>query len=436
MERTLIKVKYVITCNRRFDILKDAAIAFEGEKIVYVGPSGSMPFSKSYFDRIVVEEEGVAIPGLVNAHTHAAMNLFRGVCDDMPLKLWLEKRIWPLEAKLTSEDLFYGNLAALMEMLSSGTTAFADFYYFSELIEALKVIPLRALATVAFLDLVPDGEVYWRRFDDLQKYFELAKSVGGGLVNVALGPHAIYTCSRELLEKVSEVSERYGLPVHMHVSETVDEMKFSLEKFGKTPVQYLNETGLLNGRMIAAHCVHLSDEDIKLLGEKGVNCVHCPTSNLKLADGVAPLTRLLKSKVNVCLGTDGAASANSLNIFNEMRMAVLLQRGVNLDPAFPNAADALLMATYYGAKALGLAEQIGSIEAGKKADIVILDGRSPRLSPEHDLVSNIVYSCTPAEVLYTIVNGRTLYGRGRFMGVEAEKVLEAFEERSSRLLGG
>lgn len=436
MGRTLVKVKYIITCDREFNILRRAAIAFEDGRITYVGPEDKTPFSKQYFDEILVEEDGIAIPGLINAHTHAAMNLFRGVCDDLPLKEWLEKEIWPLEAKLSSEDLFYGNLAAFLEMLSTGTTTFADFYYFKELIDALKIIPLRAIATVAFLDLVPDGEIYWKRFNELQKYFELADSVEGELVKVALGPHAIYTCSRELLEKIAEVSEKYMLPVHMHVSETVDEIKFAREKFGKTVVEYLDEIGILNERMIAAHCIHLNEYEIRILGDRRVNCVHCPSSNLKLADGIMPVSRLLKANVNVCLGTDGAASANSLNLFNEMRNTILLQRGINLNPTFPNAREALLMATRNGAKALGLEETVGSIEVGKKADIVLLDGRSPRLVPEHNLISNIVYSCTPADVLYTIVNGKVLYCRGKFSNIDTDSILKIFSERALKLLSG
>ncbi|MEM2154693.1 MAG: amidohydrolase [Nitrososphaeria archaeon] len=434
MEKTLIEVKYVITCNRNFDIIKNAAITFENGKITYVGSSKNIPYSKSYFDNIIVEEDGIAIPGLINCHTHAAMNLFRGACDDLPLKLWLEKKIWPLESKLTSEDIVYGNLLSFLEMLSCGTTTFVDFYYFNELIEALKIIPLRAVATIAFLDQVPDGEVYWRRFKELQKYFDMANSIKDGLVKVALGPHAIYTCSKELLEKIVEVSEKHNLLVHMHVSETLEEVQFSNKKFGLTPIEYLDKIGILNEKMIAAHCVHLKERDINILHEKRVNCVHNPSSNMKLADGVMPLSDLLKANINVCLGTDGAASSNSLNLFNEMRTAILLQRGVNLDPTFPSAKDALLMATVNGAKAIGLYNHIGSIEANKKADIVIINGRSPRLCPEYDIVSNIVYSCTPADIIFTIVNGRILYERGKFPNIDMEKIVKEFNEKALKLL--
>ncbi len=434
MEKTLIEVKYAITCNRNFDIIKNAAIAFENGKITYVGSNKNIPYYKSYFDNIIVEEHGIAIPGLINCHTHAAMNLFKGACDNLPLKLWLEKKIWPLESKLTSEDLFYGNLLSFLEMLSSGTTTFVDFYYFNELIDALKVIPLRAIATIAFLDQVPDGEAYWRRFKELQKYFDMANSIKDGLVKIALGPHAIYTCSRELLEKIVEVSEKHNLLVHMHVSETLDEVHFSKEKFGLTPIEYLDKIGILNERMIAAHCVHIKDKDINILRERRVNCVHNPSSNLKLADGIMPLSELLKANVNVCLGTDGSASSNSLNLINEMRTAILLQRGVNLDPEFPNAKDALLMATVNGAKALGLDRHIGSIETGKKADIVVVNGKSPRLYPEYDIVSNIVYSCTPADIMFTIVNGKILYNRGKFSNIDIEKIMDEFNDRALKLL--
>ncbi|MCX8188087.1 MAG: amidohydrolase [Nitrososphaeria archaeon] len=434
MEKTLIEVKYAITCNRNFDIIKNAAIAFENGKITYVGQIKNIPYSRSYFDNIILEEYGIAIPGLINCHTHAAMNLFRGACDDLPLKLWLEKKIWPLESKLTSEDLFYGNLSSFLEMLSSGTTTFVDFYYFNELIDALKVIPLRAVATIAFLDQVPDGEIYWRRFKELQKYFDMANSIGDELVKIALGPHAIYTCSKELLEKIMDVSEKHNLLVHMHVSETLDEVHFTKEKFGLTPIEYLDKIGILNEKMIAAHCVHLKDKDINILQKKKVNCVHNPSSNLKLADGVMPLSELLKAGINVCLGTDGAASSNSLNLFNEMRTAVLLQRGVNLDPKFPNAKDAFLMATANGARALGLDNHIGSIEENKKADIVIIDGKSPRLWPEYDIISNIVYSCTPADILFTIVNGKILYEKGKFPNIDIENIMGEFNKKALKLL--
>jgi len=428
MHSSLFKVRYVVACDETFQVLRNAAVAVEDGTITYVGDWNKVPYRLEHFDHVFDVEGGVLIPGLVNCHAHAAMTLFKGVADDLPLKSWLEDVIWPLEGKLDSKSLLYGNYVAIMEMLSSGTTTFADFYFFDELVEAVKVIPIRTVATLPLLDKLPNSEEFWNRLKNVKSYEQKVGMVKDGLMSLALGPHAIYSCSEQLLREVSKVSERRSIPVHMHVSETRYEFDLSREEHGLSPVKYLDRLGLLNERLFAAHCVYLEEDDVQLLSDRKVSCVHNPSSNLKLASGVMPLYNLLRKGVNVCLGTDGSASSNSLNLLSEMRLAVLLQRGVRLDPTFPTAKDALLMATLNGAKALGLDDKIGSIEVGKRADFVVLNGRSPRLLPENNIVSNVVYSSSPSDVLYTVVDGRVLYENSKFVGLDSESVLSSFNE--------
>lgn len=436
MVRSLFKAKYIVTCNGRFDIIRDGAVVAEDGKIAYVGKEVGLGECQRHFDLVVDEGCGIMIPGLVNCHTHAAMSLYKGVSDDVPLKEWLEEAIWPLESRVDSMSLLYGNYVAMMEMLSSGTTTFADFYFFDELIKALKVIPMRSIATLALMDRVPDGEVYWSRLKKIGAYVDAVGSVKDGLVGLALGPHAIYSCSEALLLEVAKLSSGLHLPIHIHLSETKEERELSMKEHGVSPVKYLDSLGFLSERVFAAHCVHVDDEDVGILLDRGVSCVHNPSSNLKLGSGIMPLRGILRRGVNVCLGTDGSASSNSLNILAEMRLAVLLQRGISFDPTFPTAKDALLMATRNGARALGLGDRVGSIEVGKRADLVLFDGRSPRLLPEHDIVSNVVYSSQPADVAYTIVDGRILYDHGRFAGIDSGSVLDIFGERALKLLEG
>ncbi|MGQ9780738.1 MAG: amidohydrolase family protein [Nitrososphaeria archaeon] len=435
MVRSLFKARYIITCNSRFEVIRDGAVIVEDGKITYVGKGSDLEGCQRYFDFVVDERYGIMMPGLVNCHTHAAMSLFKGVSDDASLREWLEQTIWPLESKVDSESLLYGNYVAMMEMLCSGTTTFADFYFFDELIKALKVVPMRSIATLALLDKVPDGEVYWSRLKKIGTYVDAVNSLKDGLVGLALGPHSVYTCSEALLLEVAKLSSRLSLPIHIHLSETKEEIDLSIKEHGVSPVKYLNNLGFLNEKVFAAHCIHLNEEDVNILADMKVSCVHDPSSNLKLGSGIMPLSELLRKGINVCLGTDGSASSNSLNILAEMRLAVLLQRGLSFDPTFPTAKDALLMATKNGAYALGLGDRVGSIEVGKDADLVILEGRSPRLLPEHNIISNIVYSSQPGDVIYTIVDGRIMYDRGRFIGLDSESILDVFGERAAKLLG-
>jgi len=434
MVRTLFALKNVVTCNNSFEIFRNGVIVVEDGNIIYVGKREGLPYNKNYFDFIIEEEYGIAMPGLINCHTHAAMSLFKGVADDLPLNRWLNEVIWPLESKVDSESLLYGNYIAIMEMLSSGTTTFADFYFFKELIESVRTIPIRSVATVALMDMVADGESYWKRLKNIGYFIEVVNSVDGGRVTLALGPHAIYTCTEPLLREVVKVSIANSLPIQIHLSETVDEQNYSRLNFGMSPVEYLDRINILSNRVFAAHCIYLNDKDIRILSDRHVNCVHDPSSNLKLASGIMPMYSLVKQGINVCLGTDGCASANSLNMLGEMRLALILQRGLRLDPTFPTAKDVLLMATLRGAKALGLDKKIGSIEEGKRADFVIFNGRSPRLLPEYDVVSNIVYSSNPLDITYTVVDGKVLYEHGRFSNLDIEKIFDVFGTKALALL--
>jgi 5-methylthioadenosine/S-adenosylhomocysteine deaminase len=364
------------------------------------------------------------IPGLVNLHTHAAMNLLRGYADDLPLMTWLHEHIWPAEGRHVSADFVRdGTRLACLEMLKGGVTCFNDMYFFSE--AAVEAAVETGMRITAGLIVVDSPTPYAADPDD---YLNKGMAVRDAwrdhpLVQFCLAPHAPYTVGDRTLEKIVTYAAQLDLPVHMHIHETEDEIRHSQEKYGLRPLARLKSLGLLGPGLVAVHAVQLNDEEIGWLAQHGCHVAHCPASNLKLASGFAPVARLLSAGINVGVGTDGAASNNRLDMFSEMRLAAVLAKGVSGDPSALPAHQALEMATLAGARALGMEQRIGSLEVGKQADVVALELESVASQPCYDPISQLVYSAGREQVSHVWVNGVPVVAERRSLHLEEAETL-------------
>jgi 5-methylthioadenosine/S-adenosylhomocysteine deaminase len=377
--------------------------------------------------------DGLVMPGLVNAHTHTAMALLRGYADDEPLETWLREHIWPVEGELTPADVRAGAELAAVEMIRSGTTAFADMYFHMDaVVEAVDAAGLRArlghgIVTVGKDEAAADA--------DLEEGLAVAREHDGaadGRVRTMVNPHSLTTVSRRHLREAIEGAREAGVPVHVHANETTDEVDPIVEEYDQRPLAYADHQGLLAPEDFLAHCVHVDDSEIDLLAERGAGVVHCPASNMKLASGAAPVQRLLEAGVPVALGTDGAASNNDLDVFDEMRDAALLGKLAADDAAAVPAPAVVRMATAGGADVLGF--DAGRIEPGRKADLAVLDLDAAHLTPRHDLVSHLAYAARGSDVRHTICDGRVLMRDRKLQTLDEQRVIETARERTDQLL--
>ena len=354
------------------------------------------------------------------------MTLFRGVADDLPLMEWLNNYIWPMEAKLNEEIVYWGTLLGCIEMIRSGTTTFNDMYFFLEgIAKAVDESGMRAVLAYGMIDLF-DEERREKELKNAEKYINYINSLNNSRIMPALGPHAPYTCSKELLIEVNKLAKKYDVPIHIHLNETLDEIKMVKEKTGMEPFVYLNSFGFFDGvRVIAAHCVHLTDEEIKIMKEKNINVSHNPISNLKLASGIAPIPKLLAEGINITLGTDGCGSNNNLNLFEEIKVSAILHKGYNLNPTVIKAEEAFNFATKNGAKALNI--KAGEIKEGYLADIVLINLDKPYLYPKENILSHLVYAFN-GFVDDVIIDGKIVMRDGEILTVDEEKVYEKAEE--------
>ena len=403
---TLIEPRWVLPIRPRGVLLEGHAIAVAGGVIRAVVPAAEA--GRRFAARSTVRlADHVVLPGLVNAHTHASMALLRGVGDDLPLQQWLTERIWPLEQALVGEEFVQdGARLAAVEMLRAGVTTCSDMYFYPDLVaRALTSVGMRAVVGIIAIGFptayAVDADDYLRK--GLQARDALRDEPR---VSFTLAPHAPYTVSDATLGRVATLAEELDLPVHIHVHETVREVEESVARHGMRPLERLDRLGLLSERLIAVHSVHLTDQEIARLGRVGASVAHCPVSNLKLANGLARVPAMLAAGVNVALGTDGAASNNRLDMFDEARFAALLAKNVSGDASMLPAAAALECATINGARALGLQERIGSIETGKEADLVAVELSSPEVFPLFDPVSHLLYASGREHVTDVWVAGR------------------------------
>ncbi|MCB1866406.1 MAG: TRZ/ATZ family hydrolase [Chromatiales bacterium] len=428
---TLIVPRWVVPVEPA-GTLDQHCVAVDEGRIVAVVPAAEAPQFEAR-ERVALPGHAL-LPGFVNAHTHAAMSLLRGLADDLPLKAWLEQHIWPAEARWIGEGFVRdGVRLAAAEMLRGGTTCFNDMYFFGDIAaheaQALGIRAVMGLIVIEF----PSA---WAA--DVDGYFTRAAQMhdacrGYPLVTTAFAPHAPYSVPDDALRRVKVQADELDIPVHMHLHEAASEIAGSLEHFGLRPLARLDALGLLGPPLLAVHMTQLEAGEIERVAAAGVHVVHCPESNLKLASGLCPVAALLDAGVNVALGTDGAASNNDLDMLGELRTAALLAKGVAGDPAVLPAAAALHMATLAGARALGLGEEIGSIVAGKQADLLAIDLGGVATSPVYDPVSQIVYAASRDQVTDVWVAGRRRLAAGQFVDIDADTFVSAAEHWRERI---
>lgn len=351
-----------------------------------------------------IEGEGmVALPGFINLHNHVSMSLMRSYADDMPLMLWLNDKIWPFEAKLNGEDIYLGAKLGIAEMLLGGTTTFVDMYWHSDRVaDAVSEMGIRGVVCPTFVGA---------NYDNFEpEAIRMAEKYGSkkGRIQIMLAPHAAYTCPPDTLKKALKIADRYGLGIQIHVSETLDEQRMIREQYGKTPVAHLRDVGLFERPVLAAHCVYVDEADMEIMARCGVSVAHNPQSNMKLASGIAPVSRMLEAGINVGIGTDGPSSNNDLDMWEELRTASLLQKVATLNPCALTAYQTLRMATVHGAKAIGREGELGVIAPGALADLILVDMRRPHLSPQNDLIANLVYCGKASDVDTVIVDGQVV----------------------------
>jgi len=384
-------------------------------------------------DETLDAEDGLVIPGLVNAHTHAAMTLLRGYADDKPLDAWLQEDIWPVEAELTADDIAVGTELAAVEMIESGTTAFADMYFEAPHVAGVvEESGLRALLGHGFVTVGKDEADAREDAATSQNFAEQYQGMLQGRIRTAVMPHSLTTVSDDILrESVAEAREA-GLPVHLHANETEDEVEPIVAERGVRPLEYAEEVGLLEHGDFLAHCVHVDDEEIEILADSGAAAIHCPASNMKLASGIAPVQKLLDAGVTVGLGTDGAASNNDLDMFDEMRDAAMVGKLGADDAAAVPADEVVKMATQGSADALGF--DAGRIEEGRKADLAVVDLDAAHLTPQHNLVSHLAYAARGSDVRHTVCDGQVLMADREVQTLDAADVKARAAEAAEELV--
>ncbi len=392
------------------------------------------PGGQHTVDTVIDATGKLVMPGLVNCHTHSYMTLFRNFADDLSFEDWLFGRVMPVEDRLLGEDAHWANLLAAAEMIRTGTTAYADMHMFAgQSLRAAEQSGLRAVICRGLACGQDDAAGGQRRLREAMEEREAARS-SGALASFMLGPHAIYTCHEGYLRELVALAEEQQMGFHIHVSETKNEVEACRAQHGQSPVAYLAQLGLFSRPTLAAHCVWLDEADIALLQENQVSVASCPVSNMKLGNGFAPFTKLQKAGVNVALGTDGAASNNTLNMFREMTALSLVHKAVDLEAQSAPAADVLRCATLNGARALGLAGQVGEISPGHRADLVLLDLNRAQFTPQSDPLTGLVYAANGSEVDTVLVEGRVLMEKGELKTLDEERVFFEMEKLRQKYL--
>ena len=385
-------------------------------------------------DEVINGEGKVLIPGLINTHTHLSMTLMRGLADDMPLNTWLNNYIWPAEANLNGEHCYAGALLACAEMIKSGTTTLNDMYFFvDDVAKAVDESGMRGILSHGMIDL-GDEEKRKKEFKESIRIIKKCHNTADGRIKVAMGPHAPYTCSTELLRWVRRKADKLRIRIHIHISETEFEVEQIIDSYNARPFEYLDEIGFLGDDVLAAHGVWLSDSEMDIIKDNQVKISHNPISNMKLASGVSPVSKMINNGINVSLGTDGAASNNNLDLLEEMKTAALLQKIHNLDSTLLSAKQVFEMATINGAKALGMDKELGTIEVGKKADLTLLNFNKTHLTPYRHPLSHLVYSAQGSDIDTVICNGQILMQHRQLLTMNEPEVIQQAEEAAKDLL--
>jgi len=423
----------ILTMDEKDTRIQNGSVAIQGDTIAAVG--NKIDIENKYRGKQTIDaKDSIVMPGLINAHTHAAMTCFRGIADDMELMTWLNNYIFPVEANNVDPELAYwGSMLACAEMIKSGTTTFCDMYLFEdETAQAAKQAGMRCLLGEVLFDF-PSANV--KTPEEGLAYTEMLikKWMDDPLVNIFVEPHALYTCSPTLLKNAKALADRYHTPLATHLLENKDEAKQLKQRLGQRAVSFLHEIGYLDEYFIAFHCVCMDDEDIRILADHGCKVVHNPESNMKLASGVAPITNMLKAGIIVGLGTDGCASNNNLDMFQEMDTAAKLEKSARLDPTVMSAHTVLHMATSKGAKVLGLGELIGTLNPGKKADMVVINLNKPHLTPLYDEYSHLVYAVNGADADTVLINGRMVMKDRQLLTINEAEAMERVNRLAMRV---
>lgn len=425
----IIKNTAIVTMDND-KVIENGYIIIENGEIVKVGDGEFLGDDGKY--TVIDGENKLVMPGLINCHTHTPMGIMRSYGSGLPLDRWLNEKIFPVEDKLTEDDMYWGSMLAICEMLSTGTTTFNDMYFQTHMTaKAVIKSGMRAVLTYCGTCFAPyDDYNTLKRVENNRRLFEDYKT--SDKIKVSVSPHAVYTCTDDFLADDAKEAKRLNTLIHTHLSETVKENDDCLTEKHKSPTEHMRDLGIFDSPTVAAHCVHLSNDDIDILKEYDVSVVNNPTSNLKLGSGICDISKLMNNGVNVTLGTDGASSNNNLNMFEEMHIASILVNGSNMDASLISANDVLKMATVNGAKALGF-DKIGAIKEGYKADIIMLDLDKPHFMPMHSLVDNLVYSAQGSDVCMTMVDGEVLYRDGKYLTIDINEVKENINRIYHRL---
>jgi 5-methylthioadenosine/S-adenosylhomocysteine deaminase len=426
----IIKNGTILTMDSQNSILENGFLCIIGDSISHIGVGDPASFKAN---KIIDTDGDLILPGLVNSHTHAAMSLFRGLADDLPLMDWLNNYIFPVESKMDAEFVYAGTLLAIAEMIMSGTTTFCDMYLFEEEVaKAARKAGIRCLVGEVLYDFPSPN---YGPVENGLRYTEslIQKWQDDPIVSIAVEPHSLFTCSSELLVSSNELALKYDVPLIIHVAETLNEFAEIKEKYSKTPIEHLDFLGLLGPHLIADHCVHLEESDIEKMSDYGVKAVHNPESNMKLASGIAPVPEMLARGVTVGLGTDGCASNNNLDLFTEMDMAAKLHKVHSMDPTIMDALSVLRMATIEGAKALGFEDFTGSLEVGKRADAIVVDIHKPHLTPMYNAISHLVYAASGGDVRHSIINGQLVMEDRKLLTLDIAEIIARAKETSVKV---
>ncbi len=429
----LLHGKYVVPVDETNQVLQDTCIAIQDGNILEILPTreANKKFSNAvehYYDHHIL------IPGLINTHTHAAMSLFRGLANDLPLMQWLHEHIWPAEQKWVNEEFVtHGSELAIAEMLRAGVTCFNDMYFYAE--ETAKVVMQSGIRAVLGMIMLDFPTQYANSHDE---YFEKGLALhdqykSSSLIQCAFAPHAPYTVSNAPFERIAILSNELEVPVHIHLHETEDEISNSIEKFNMRPIQRLHKLGLISSSLVAVHMTHLEDEEIDLLASCKANVVHCPKSNMKLASGFCLTQNLLEHDINVALGTDSCASNDNLDVMSDMQVAALLAKAVSNNAVALPAAQALRCATINGAKALGIDHITGSLEAGKSADISVIDFSKINSQPMYDPVGQLVYAANSKQVSDVWIAGKQLLKNGQLITLDEQEILNNTKQWNQKI---
>ncbi|HHX81821.1 MAG TPA: TRZ/ATZ family hydrolase [Pseudomonadaceae bacterium] len=432
----IIRARWVVPLDDASAVLEHHAVVIKGESIVAIGPQADITQAWTA-ERALQLDSHVLLPGLINAHTHSPMSLLRGFADDLPLQPWLEENIWPTEARWMSEPLVRaGARLGVAEMLLSGTTCFSDMYFFPDCIaQVAEETGMRAQLASPVLDFpsawAANAEEYISKATRLRDQYRHHERI-----RICFGPHAPYTVGDAPLQKIAMLAEELDIGIHMHIHENPQEISDAMRQSGMRPLSRLKQLDLLGPRLQGVHLTQLNADEIALLAEAGVHAVHCPASNMKLASGFCPLPALLAAGVNVALGTDSAASNNNLDMFTEMRLTALMQKGLAANASAAPALQVLKMATIGGARALGLDDRIGSLEVGKLADIIAVDLNEVHTQPVYDPISTLVYSAHSSQVTHSWIHGTAVVEERRLLRLNIPEVLAEASAWADQIRGG